>query len=49
MYIYVPYVCLVPMEAKRGHWVSRTKIQIVISKHRVLGTEPESSAKATNH
>lgn len=39
MYFCAPHMCLVPMETKRGYWVLRTRVEMVVSCHMVAGTQ----------
>ena len=46
MFVCAPYVCLVPVEAKRAHLILKAEWQTVVSCHMDVGTEPGSSTRA---
>lgn len=49
VYVYVPHKCLVPTEARRGHWLPwNWSYRLLWISLWVSGTEPRSSPKAAN-
>ena len=46
MYVCVPCVCLVPVEARRAHLILKAEWKTVVSCHMDVGTEPGSSKRA---
>lgn len=47
MYDYIPHMCLVPMEARKGAGSPGTEVQMVITTMWLLGSKPRSSAGTT--